>query len=190
MHTAGLKSFASHVVFNVIGNFPNSHCLSSRAFTTFANSSFIRVQHSPLLPSLAKRISPSASFKLEQARYLWKSKPPQQRILSPAEEEAGKAAILEKVMKGRQPTDLMLRCESWTAFIQWVLFKLEANLTQVLFWTLKVPQPDLIQAILRKLTKISRKRQNNIWSLQKVWSECRTSIECQPHLHSSSVPPF
>ncbi|ESK96392.1 inner membrane magnesium transporter mrs2 [Moniliophthora roreri MCA 2997] len=27
-----------------------------------------------------------------------------------AEEEAGKAAILEKVMKGRQPTDLMLRC--------------------------------------------------------------------------------
>ncbi|THU96005.1 Mg2+ transporter protein cora-like protein [Dendrothele bispora CBS 962.96] len=26
------------------------------------------------------------------------------------EEEAGKAAILEKVMKGRQPTDLMLRC--------------------------------------------------------------------------------
>ncbi|KAJ4479372.1 Mg2+ transporter protein cora-like protein [Lentinula aciculospora] len=40
---------------------------------------------------------------------MWKQ-PGQTKPLSPAEEEAGKAAILEKVMKGRQPTDLMLRC--------------------------------------------------------------------------------
>ncbi|KAJ3724187.1 Mg2+ transporter protein cora-like protein [Lentinula guzmanii] len=45
-----------------------------------------------------------------QMRHLWKSQSSQSRPLSPAEEEAGKAAILEKVMKGRQPTDLMLRC--------------------------------------------------------------------------------
>ncbi|KIK67883.1 hypothetical protein GYMLUDRAFT_36679 [Collybiopsis luxurians FD-317 M1] len=109
MHTAGLKSFASHVVYNVIGKFPNSHCLPSRAFTTFTNSPFVRV-HSPLLPSLAKKGLPTTSFKLEQARYLWKSQPPQPRTLSPAEEEAGKAAIVEKVMKGRQPPELMLRC--------------------------------------------------------------------------------
>lgn len=31
--------------------------------------------------------------------------------LSDLQEEAAKAAILDKVMKGRQPTDLMLRCE-------------------------------------------------------------------------------
>ena len=30
---------------------------------------------------------------------------------SDGQEEAAKVAILEKVMKGRQPTDLMLRCE-------------------------------------------------------------------------------
>lgn len=30
--------------------------------------------------------------------------------MSQGEEEAAKAAILDKVMKGRQPTDLMLRC--------------------------------------------------------------------------------
>lgn len=31
------------------------------------------------------------------------------------EEDVARAAILDKVMKGRQPTDLMLRCESLTA---------------------------------------------------------------------------
>jgi hypothetical protein len=30
---------------------------------------------------------------------------------SDAHEEAAKGAILEKIMKGRQPTDLLLRCE-------------------------------------------------------------------------------
>lgn len=30
---------------------------------------------------------------------------------SDGQEEAAKVAILEKAMKGRQPTDLMLRCE-------------------------------------------------------------------------------
>lgn len=34
--------------------------------------------------------------------------------LSHEQEDAAKAAILEKVMKGRQPTDLMLRCKSFT----------------------------------------------------------------------------
>jgi hypothetical protein len=37
------------------------------------------------------------------------------------EEEAGKAAILDKVMKGRQPSDLMLRCEFYF-FISCVFF--------------------------------------------------------------------
>ena len=36
---------------------------------------------------------------------------PEYRGLSDEQEDAAKAAILEKVMKGRQPTDLMLRCE-------------------------------------------------------------------------------
>lgn len=40
-----------------------------------------------------------------------KSKPVEFDGLSERQEEAAKAAILEKVMKGRQPADLMLRCE-------------------------------------------------------------------------------
>jgi hypothetical protein len=39
-------------------------------------------------------------------------RPADDRGLSDEQEDAAKAAILEKVMKGRQPTDLMLRCES------------------------------------------------------------------------------
>jgi magnesium transporter len=34
---------------------------------------------------------------------------------SPSQEEAAKAAILDGVMKGRQPTDLMLRCTYFVA---------------------------------------------------------------------------
>jgi hypothetical protein len=40
----------------------------------------------------------------------------QSRSLSSTEEDDAKAAILEKVMKGRQLTDLMLRCESVPLF--------------------------------------------------------------------------
>ncbi|KAJ3760010.1 magnesium transporter [Lentinula raphanica] len=61
----------------------------------------------PALPYLCRSLPGNGS---SQIRSLWKSQPSQTRPLSPAEEEAGKAAILEKVMKGRQPTDLMLRC--------------------------------------------------------------------------------
>jgi len=45
----------------------------------------------------------------------WSPRPNQRPVefndLSDGQEEAAKTAILEKVMKGRQPTDLMLRCE-------------------------------------------------------------------------------
>ncbi|KAH7908649.1 Mg2+ transporter protein cora-like protein [Hygrophoropsis aurantiaca] len=39
-----------------------------------------------------------------------KTRSPEPPIMSDCQEEVAKAAILEKVMKGRQPTDLMLRC--------------------------------------------------------------------------------
>jgi hypothetical protein len=38
-------------------------------------------------------------------------RPVEYNPLSDIQEEAARAAILEKVMKGRQPTDLMLRCK-------------------------------------------------------------------------------
>ncbi|KAF9260583.1 Mg2+ transporter protein cora-like protein [Marasmius fiardii PR-910] len=46
----------------------------------------------------------------------WFRKSTKSQLTGPtvAEEEAGKAAILEKVMKGRHPTDLMLRCNIGT----------------------------------------------------------------------------
>lgn len=42
------------------------------------------------------------------------TKPVEFNGLSDRQEEEAKAAILEKVMKGRHPTDLMLRCEYFT----------------------------------------------------------------------------
>jgi hypothetical protein len=39
------------------------------------------------------------------------------RGFSGLEEEHARAAILEKVMKGRQPTDLMLRCEYFQSWL-------------------------------------------------------------------------
>ncbi|KLO14034.1 Mg2+ transporter protein cora-like protein [Schizopora paradoxa] len=45
--------------------------------------------------------------------FLWNSRLPNRNHFDPSDgqDEAARSAILEKVMKGRQPTDLMLRCE-------------------------------------------------------------------------------
>ena len=45
-------------------------------------------------------------------RQMGRSNPEHFSALSEERDEAARTAILEKVMKGRQPTDLMLRCEN------------------------------------------------------------------------------
>ncbi|KAF5341532.1 hypothetical protein D9758_012591 [Tetrapyrgos nigripes] len=55
---------------------------------------------------------PGMGFGAGRRTAFWsaRSREPDSRTPTQQEEEAGKAAILDKVMKGRQPTDLMLRC--------------------------------------------------------------------------------
>jgi hypothetical protein len=55
-------------------------------------------------------------------------------------EDVAKDAILEKVMKGRQLTDLMLRCKS-----QWRSFLRAKTVFQVLSWMRKVGRGQLAQ---------------------------------------------
>ena len=69
----------------------------------------------PATPSI--RSSYSASNHYCTRQFSWipgfnrRSDDTQQHASREGQEEAAKAAILEKAMKGRQPTDLMLRCE-------------------------------------------------------------------------------
>ncbi|KAJ3793139.1 hypothetical protein GGU11DRAFT_749198 [Lentinula aff. detonsa] len=118
MHTAGPTIFAKHVAhaYYVTGLSLNSRRAALHTYSRWTG--LLRASGS--LPCLSLGFFPASSFlnrnmvggcvTASQMRHLWKSQSSQSRPLSPAEEEAGKAAILEKVMKGRQPTDLMLRC--------------------------------------------------------------------------------
>lgn len=79
--------------------------------------------HARSLPNSASLLDrsplglPRHSFAhVAQRRLFWSQKSTlqaQEHFNGPSDgqEEAAKVAILEKVMKGRQPTDLMLRCE-------------------------------------------------------------------------------
>ncbi|KAF5390724.1 hypothetical protein D9757_002583 [Collybiopsis confluens] len=106
MHTNGLKSFVNYVAIGSLTGRISKPSIGARRFKTLPNQQLF-----PGLPSLDSRGLLFARIGHEQARSLW-SKTSQPRVFSPAEEEAGKAAVLEKVMTGRQPTDLMLRCKS------------------------------------------------------------------------------
>lgn len=102
MHTGDLKSLAGYVVR-----------------TTRIRSISGRSSHfgKPLSLWPLSTLSPVARDRFAQrgnalqVRYMWRSRSSQSSPLSSEEEEAGRAAILQKVMNGRQPTELMLRCE-------------------------------------------------------------------------------
>jgi len=87
MPLAGLRCFSSHC----------RHSLApTTAWPSSSHANTIKTRH--------------ASWK---ALLKLKPKPPSpEETTGNEEEEAAKAAILEKVMKGRLPTDLMLRCAS------------------------------------------------------------------------------
>ncbi|KAJ4497723.1 hypothetical protein C8R41DRAFT_820834 [Lentinula lateritia] len=118
MHTAGPKSLVKHVVhasYNVTGlssSYQRATLHGGPRWTGFEafRRSFRPSVNSLLDPFPLTQNMVAGRVPAYQVRRMWKSQPGQSRPLSPAEEEAGKAAILEKVMKGRQPTDLMLRC--------------------------------------------------------------------------------
>lgn len=130
MHKALRDTVSSHVM----GRFGSAAIvytsLSSRSHPTLSTAC-LRACHplciikfSPVSRTLIRRLysdatnrssKPSAqnSQNLDRFRHVsWFAK----KNMKPVEfnglsEEDAKAAILEKVMKGRQPTDLMLRCE-------------------------------------------------------------------------------
>lgn len=90
------------------------------------------------------------------------------------QEDLTKAAILEKVMKGRQPTDLMLRCASlFLPSVRLQLTKWPGTILDAEGASTHTPAYDFADMIAH-----SRKCQDDLWSLQKVRLDCGTWVEC------------
>ena len=121
MHKA-LTAAPSHVMSQIINTY------ASRSIILPPTATFSRTCQYTLAPSVPYQIlrwrssdasrpsqlGPTSPQPKDFRHASWyakmKSKPVELDDLSERQEEAAKAAILEKVMKGRQPTDLMLRC--------------------------------------------------------------------------------
>jgi hypothetical protein len=112
----------------------HSHSLYQISIRT----SFIRAFYTP--NTFGLRALPPAQLR----RVSWSAKPRGQPVefngLSDGEEDAAKAVILDKVMKGRQPTDLMLRCTFSELYDMFRLPNWTTTLRQVLCWMLMVRQ--------------------------------------------------
>lgn len=131
MHKALRDTVSSHVMGRFGSTAEVYTSLSSRSHPgPFSSAAFLRACHpctikfSPVSRTLIRRLCSDATnrssklslhntpkhFGFRHVSWFAKinTKPVEFNGLS---EEDAKAAILEKVMKGRQPTDLMLRCE-------------------------------------------------------------------------------
>jgi magnesium transporter len=79
-------------------------------------------------------------FHLASLKNFFRPKGHESSGLSDTQEEIAKAAILEKVMKGRQLTDLMLRCTFSPIRLSLFRFSfLQLTEAQALSWTMRVP---------------------------------------------------
>jgi hypothetical protein len=127
MHTGLSKSGLSHVMGLASGGLPSaptafSFCVHRTTSTSFRPHPVKTHSYSRLCswaPSALGRIRTcprprNPNFGALRA-IAWAAKMKAQHEFNgpgDGQEEAAKAAILDKVMKGRQPTDLMLRCQS------------------------------------------------------------------------------
>jgi magnesium transporter len=129
MHKALRDTASSHVMGRFGSTAEVYASLSSRSHP-YSSAAFPRACHpctikfSPVSRTLIRRLCSDATNRSSKLSVQNSRKPDGFRHVSwfakintkPVEfnglsEEDAKAAILEKVMKGRQPTDLMLRCE-------------------------------------------------------------------------------
>lgn len=122
MHKA-LIAASNHVMGQICKTYPShsiilpSTAVFSRTCHTLTSSVPYRILRwrSSDASNRPSQLGPTSPLPNDFRNASWyskmKSKPVELDDLSERQEEAAKAAILEKVMKGRQPTDLMLRCE-------------------------------------------------------------------------------
>lgn len=96
--------------------------------------------------------------------------------MSDTQEEIAKAAILEKVMKGRQLTDLMLRCTF--SPIRPSLFRfsfLQLTKAQALFWIMRVPCHFLSQSSRCMTTPVA------LGNIKSISGQFKRSDLCNEH---------
>jgi hypothetical protein len=112
MHVSFTRIFSN----NVMGRVPLVRFSSS--FTTRANPSQGHLSSSHLARIISLRMSSRNPINLPPlavpVRHLWGSQPPRVRLplqaFADEQEEAIKSNLLETAYKGRQPGDMMLRC--------------------------------------------------------------------------------
>ena len=112
MHASFTQIFSSHVM----GRVPLVRF--SRPFATNVNSYLGHLSPSQSARTLPTRMTTRKPANLSRlahpARHLWGSQQPRVRLplqgFTDEQEEAIKANLLETAYKGRQPGDLMLRC--------------------------------------------------------------------------------
>lgn len=112
MHASFTQVFSSHVM----GRVPLARF--SRPFTARVNSSWGHLSPAQLTRTLSARMTSRIPVNLSHlhhpVRHLWNSQQPRARlplqVFTDAQEEAIRANLLETAYKGRQPGDMMLRC--------------------------------------------------------------------------------
>lgn len=112
MNNASLRQLANHV------NGASRRTASSGSFRCFASHpAFCPAKNVSWPPLSRATIDPQRGVSNGTAFRYFRWRPWSEPLdgtepLTEAEEQVAKSAILDKVMKGRQPTDLMLRCAS------------------------------------------------------------------------------
>lgn len=114
MHASSTRIFSN----NVMGRVPLVRF--SRSFTTRVNPSQGHLLSSHLARVLSLRMCSRTPINLSRlvlpVRHLWGSQQPRVRLpsqmLADEQEEAIKANLLETAYKGRQPGDMMLKCNA------------------------------------------------------------------------------
>lgn len=109
----------------------------------------------------------------------------QRGFLSDGDDEAARSAILENALKGRQPTDLMLRCPS-TFLSRWLYSHLYAR---------HRPRRRRLVAVTRRPhphSRLPRRQcQERVWPVYKVRPLCRAPSQREPsHMSPPSPRPL
>ena len=129
MHTACLRSYSSHVIgLSAKGAFRSTTTGSLHPGLSQTTPLCTPLRTNPLAilkhsihhlsagdyPRLRRTATSPHAVRAIARHISWSPRSVESKGLSDEQEDAAKAAILDKVMKGRQPTDLMLRCEPFT----------------------------------------------------------------------------
>jgi len=140
-----------------------------RRYQSHALSTSLPLSQQRSIPHNALLV-PVRHFHLASWKKFFRPKVHESPGMSDTQEEIAKAAILEKVMKGRQLTDLMLRCK----FSPFHYF-LQLTEAQALFWIMRVPCHFLSPSSRRMTTPVT------LGNIKSISGQFKRSDLCNEH---------